>query len=155
MIDPRQPLRAVIPGRKHVRCSGELYISSVETRLSIDAQHHGEWRSSAAKIAESAEVQIEPRVIREKRLQAGHCVRRGDLYHVIAGGMMIFLLEAGKEEGLVLANWTAGGEAENIVAEDRLRDAIQPVQIRNRIKSLRLVVPEQRAVEIVGPRLCD
>src|SRR5262245_25128632 len=67
--------------------------------------------------------------------------------------MEVVLLEPCEEEGLVLAHGPAGGESENIVAEDRLGNAHQPVEIRNRVKALRVVTPQQSALEIVGSRL--
>ena len=69
--------------------------------------------------------------------------------------MTVVLLEPGKEEHLVLPNRAAGGESENIVAEDRLWNAHQPVEIRNRVKPLRLEAPEQSAVQIVGAGFRD
>jgi hypothetical protein len=67
--------------------------------------------------------------------------------------MEIVLLVADKEESLVLANRAARGESEDIVAENRLRNAVQPIEIGNRIKALRLVAPQQSAMEIVSSRL--
>src|SRR5262245_13522698 len=67
--------------------------------------------------------------------------------------MEVVLLESCEEEGLVLARGPAGRESENIVAEDRLRNAHQPVEIGNRVKALRVVTPQQSAVQIVGSRL--
>jgi hypothetical protein len=66
--------------------------------------------------------------------------------------MEIVLLKRGKEERLVLANGTAGGEPENVVAEDGLGNFHEPVEIGNRVKPLRLVAPQQSAVETVGSR---
>src|SRR4029453_3348516 len=67
--------------------------------------------------------------------------------------MEVVLLEPSEEEGLVLARGPAGGESENVVAEDGLRNAHQPVEIGNRVKALRPITPQQSAVEIVGSRL--
>src|SRR5579872_6079051 len=67
--------------------------------------------------------------------------------------MEVVLLKRGKEERLVLAHRTTSSKSENIVAEDRLRNRIQPVEVGNRVKALRLVAPQQSAVETVGSRL--
>ena len=69
-------------------------------------------------------------------MQTRNRIRRWDLHQVIAGGVFVLLLESGKEEGLVFANRTAGGEAEDIIAEDGLLESIQLVEIGNRIESL-------------------
>jgi hypothetical protein len=55
--------------------------------------------------------------------------------------MEVVLLEPCEEEGLVLAHGPAGGESENVVAEDGLRNAHQPVEIGNRVKALRSITP--------------
>src|SRR5262245_65159589 len=67
--------------------------------------------------------------------------------------MEVVLLERCEEEGLILAQGPAGGESENVVAEDRLGNARQPVEIGNRVKALRVVTPQQSAVETVRSRL--
>src|SRR5262245_6904152 len=67
--------------------------------------------------------------------------------------MEVVLLEPCEEEGLVLAHGPAGGETETVVAENGLRNAHQPVEIGNRVKTLRPITPQQSAVEIVGSRL--
>jgi hypothetical protein len=69
--------------------------------------------------------------------------------------MAVVLLETGKEEGPVLAHRAASGESENIVAEDRLGDAGEPVEIGNRVKSLRLEAPQESAVQVVGAGFRD
>src|SRR5258708_4199991 len=63
--------------------------------------------------------------------------------------MEVVLLEPGEEEGLVPAHRPAGGESENIVGENRLRNTRQLVKIGNRVKALRLVTPQQGAVQVV------
>src|SRR6266542_1554665 len=63
--------------------------------------------------------------------------------------MAIVLLKSSEEECSVLAYRPTAGKSENIVAEDRLEDAVQPVEIGNRIKPLRLEPPQQSAVKVV------
>src|SRR5262249_19491683 len=67
--------------------------------------------------------------------------------------MTMLLLESGKEGGLVFPHGPAGREAEDVVGEDRLLNSIQLVHVRNRIESLRLVTPEDCAVQIVSTGL--
>src|SRR5690242_6768332 len=88
-------------------------------------------------------------------MQAGNCFGRGNLHRVIGGRVPFVFLETGEEERLVLTNRAAGRESENIVAEDGLRNARQPVEIGNRIEALRLVSPQQSAVQIVGTGFRD
>ena len=97
---------------------------AVDAGLWIDTQSHGEGRSGSPQTAESAEIQLEPRIVGEQRLQATDRVGRRNLHWVIAGGTIVLLLECGKEESLVFTNWAAGCEAENVVAEDSLFEAI-------------------------------
>ena len=46
-----------------------------------------------------------------------------------------------KKKVLFFPEGSSRGESENIVAEDGLGNPVQPVQIRNRVKPLRLVTP--------------
>src|SRR5207249_4284586 len=97
-IHSGQPLRSIVDRRQDVRRGRALNRSPVDPGLRIHTQSGIEWRSGAAQIAESAEVQVQPWIIREKRAQPGNRVPGGDLHRVVAGGMTILLLESGKEE---------------------------------------------------------
>src|SRR6266700_1914443 len=103
VIHSGQPLRAIVDRRQDVRRGRELNRSPVDSGLRIHTQCDAEWRSGAAQIAESAEVQVKPWVIREERAQPGNRVRGGNLHRVVAGGMTILLLESGKEKGFIFA----------------------------------------------------
>src|SRR5215467_7662303 len=69
--------------------------------------------------------------------------------------MTVVLLEATEEEGLVLADRSPDREPVNIVTEDRFRSSVQSVQIGDRVKPLRLVTPQQSAMQAVGAGLGD
>src|SRR5438105_2301384 len=64
-------------------------------------------------------------------------------------------LESAKEKGLVFANRAANGEPVNIVAENRFGSPVQLVDVGNRIEPLRLIAPQQRAMQAVAAGFCD
>src|SRR5262249_49396311 len=67
----------------------------------------------------------------------------------IPGRSQRILLEASKKECLVLANRASAGEAINVLTEDGLRRLIDFIDIGNRVETLRLKSPEQRAMQAV------
>src|SRR6516225_10866713 len=69
--------------------------------------------------------------------------------------MTCVLLKARKKESLVFANGSTNGEPVNIVAKNRFRNPVQFVHIGNRIEPLRLIAPQQRAMDAVRAGLCD
>src|SRR6478609_8884019 len=119
-----QPLRPVVGRREGVRRGCELRQPSIDARPRVHTQLGGKWRSRTAQIVERAEIQIEPWVVREQRAEAGHCVSRGDLHEIVAGGMAILLLESGKEERSIFLNRTARGKTVDIVYERCLFNAV-------------------------------
>ena len=119
-----QPLRPVVGRREDVRCGREVHKSSINARLRVHTQHDGKWRSRTAQVAERAEIQLKPWIVREERAEVGHCVGRGNLHEIVAGGTAILLLESRKEERSILANRPARGETVDIVSEDRLFNAV-------------------------------
>src|SRR5262249_4276274 len=138
-VDAREPLRPIIDGGQHIRGRRKLYRSTINAGLRINPQGHAERNRCAPQIPQSSEVKVEPRVVWAHRTQVRDRIRGGKLHREIGGGMQIMLLKRGKEKCLVLAHGTTRGESENIVAENRLRNTMQPVEVGNRGKALRLV----------------
>ena len=98
------------------------------------------------------QVQVEPGIVKEQGAQAVDRIRGRDLHGVVVRGVTIVLLKGNKEKRLVLAYRAAGSQTENIVAEHGLRNTRKPVEVGNRVEPLRLVSPQQCAMEIVGSR---
>src|SRR5262245_36158 len=68
---------------------------------------------------------------------------------------MSILLKASEEKGFIPAQRSPQREAVDIAAEHGLGCLIQLVYVRDGLKALRLITPQQGAVELVCPRLRD
>lgn len=100
MIYSNEPLRAATGGRQHVRAGSELNLTTINPRPRVDTKRNIRWRAHATKIAESAQIEVEPGISCKKRAQRRDRTRSGDLQRVVRGGMQAILLETGKEKVL-------------------------------------------------------
>src|SRR5262249_22029545 len=107
----------------------------------VDAKRQRNRGRRTAQVAQQAEVQIEPRIGRKKRAQAGDRLSGRNHQREVARGMAIVLLETAKEKSLVFADGPTYGEPVHVVTENRLGSSVQLVEIGHRIEPVRLVAP--------------
>src|SRR5262249_20406262 len=104
VIESNQPLGSIIDRGPREWRVGELDRSPVDTGLRVDAERQRDWGRRTAQVAEKAQVQIESRIGREQRAQAGDRLSSRNHQWEVAGGMPRVFLETAKEESLVLAH---------------------------------------------------
>ena len=59
-IHANEPLRATIGGRQHVRACRKLNRTAINAGPRIDTKLNVKWRTRAAEIAKSGQIQVEP-----------------------------------------------------------------------------------------------
>src|SRR5262249_10784824 len=105
--------------------------------------------------AQKTEIEIQPLVGGKQCAQSFHRRFGGYDQRKIPGRSQRILLESSKQERLVLANRASRGEAINVLAENGLRRLTDFIDIGNRVETLRLKSPEQRAMQAVCARFGD
>src|SRR5262249_18403703 len=135
--------------RRKLRCAAVHAGYRIVAKLECDRV------GRSAQAAQEMEIEIQPLVGGVQDAQSLHRRFGGQDQGKIPGRSQRILLEASKKERLVLANRASGCEAINVLAEDGLRRLIDFIYIGNRVETLRLKSPEQRAMQAVCARFGD